>query len=100
MRRQSAKACVPDTSSLFSRSLEQLFWKGSILIAATHGRGMWQINREEGASAVEAAWRRLCTLEREVVKLGDVVVLPSPTQRSQLRLLEEACPKMTETATV
>ena len=39
--------------------------------------------REEGASAVEAAWRRLGTLEREAVTLGDVAVLPSPTQRSQ-----------------
>jgi len=36
--------------------------------------------REEGASAVEAACGRLGTLEVEVVKLGDVVSLTSPTQ--------------------
>src|ERR1039458_3933515 len=34
--------------------------------------------REEGAPAVEAAEERLGTLEREVVKLGDVAVLSSP----------------------
>ena len=34
--------------------------------------------REEGAPAVEAAQERLDTLEREVVKLGDVAVLSSP----------------------
>lgn len=34
--------------------------------------------REEGASAVEAEWQRLGTLERGVVELGDVAVLPFP----------------------
>lgn len=33
--------------------------------------------REAGASAVEAAWERLVTLQREVVKLGDVADQPS-----------------------
>ena len=39
--------------------------------------------REQGASAIETAWGRLGTLEREVVKLGDVASLPSPRQWSQ-----------------
>ena len=39
--------------------------------------------REEGAPALEAAWRKLGTLEREVVKLGDAAGLPPPTHWSQ-----------------
>jgi hypothetical protein len=37
---------------------------------------------EEGAPAVEAAWGKLGTLEREVVRLGDVASLPSPAHWS------------------
>ena len=39
--------------------------------------------REQGASAIEAAWGRLGTLEREIMKSDDVSVQPSPMQRSQ-----------------
>ena len=37
--------------------------------------------REEGAWEVEAALERLGTLEREIVNLGDVAFLSSPTKR-------------------